>query len=136
MSSQYAEAKLSDDLISSLDPPLELNPLFIDAIRVLLLNQEPEAISQPMAKVEESTRFSTGHCAIVAKDSVLMDHLIQLLFRCHRTKPHESTLRSLLGILSNLCRYDELLPAVFHAKESIVVMTEKLQMFRESEVRD
>ena len=64
-----------------------------------------------------------------------MDDLIRHLYRCNRTKPHEQTLRSLLGILSNLCRYDELLPAVFQAQESIVVMTDKLQAFRESEVK-
>ena len=67
--------------------------------------------------------------------SPLIDTPISVV-RCNRSKPHEATLKSLLGVLSNVCRYSELLPAVFRAGDCIETLSEKLQMFRDTEVRD
>jgi hypothetical protein len=38
-------------------------------------------------------------------DSGILLELLQHLRRCNRSKPHEVTLHSLLGILTNMCRY-------------------------------
>ena len=35
-----------------------------------------------------------------------------------------------------MCRYSELLPAVFRAEDCIETLSEKLQMFRDTEVRE
>ena len=35
-----------------------------------------------------------------------------------------------------MCRYSELLPSVFRAEDCIETLSEKLQMFRDTEVRE
>ena len=88
-----------------------------------------------MQCVERFTSVSRSCCRLVAGDAQLMSELLQHLRRCNRTKPHESTLLALLGVLANLCRYPELLGAVFKTVDCVEVLSEKLQMFRDTEVR-
>ena len=113
-----------------------------EALGLLLAKKEPERVCAPMLRVAEFTAVSRDCCFAVAKPardgdgdgrSVVVE-LLQHLRRCNRSKPHEATLRSLLGILANMCRYAELLPAVFRADDCVETLSEKLQMFRDTEV--
>ena len=120
--------------VSKREPHRHIGALLRDSISIVMARKEPERVSQPMSRIEEYTSISRTCCFVVAKEPGVLTELVQHLSRCNRTKPHEATLNSLLGILSNLCRCDELLPDVFQARGGVVVLTEKLQTFRDFEV--
>jgi len=46
-------------------------------------------------------------------------------------RPHLDLLLSVLNVLHSICRHPSLVPAVFYAEDSICVLTERLQFFRD-----
>ncbi len=88
-----------------------------------------------MECVERFSKVSRNCCKVVAMDPCILSELLQYLRRCNRSRPHESTLNSLLGIMNNICRYPDLLPEVFKAEDCMEILSEKLQMFRDMLVR-
>ena len=125
---------LSATEVSKREPHRHIGALLRESVSIVMARKEPERVSQPMSRIEEYTSISRTCCFVVAKEPGVLTELVQHLSRCNRTKPHEATLNSLLGILSNLCRYDELLPDVFNTDLGIDVLTAMLKLFKDSEV--
>ncbi len=48
-------------------------------------------------------------------------------------RPHVDLLIAILAVLSNICRHEHLVPYVLSAPDSIVILSERLQFFRDSE---
>lgn len=71
---------------------------------------------------------------MVASDPAIVTELMNHLRRCNRSKPHAPALHALLAVLLNAARYAALLPPLFQSHDCLEILTEKLQMFRDTEV--
>ncbi|GAX74174.1 hypothetical protein CEUSTIGMA_g1623.t1 [Chlamydomonas eustigma] len=120
-------------LAAQKEPHKHIGVRMREALGVLLAKRETEKVCVPMLRVEEFTSVSRDCCKVVAEDSGIVKELLQHMRRCNRSKPHEGVLKSLLGILNNMCRYTDLLPSVFRAGDCMDILSEKLQMFRDTE---
>lgn len=60
--------------------------------------------------------------------------LLMFMRSCNRSKPHMEMLRHALAILHNICHWRDLLPAVLASPDCVAVLSERLQMFRDTEV--
>lgn len=116
-------------------PQKQIGVRLREALGVLLARKEPEQIAQPMQRVEEFTAVSRDCCRVVASDPRILVELLRLLRRCNRSKPHEAATHTLLGVLGNVCRHQDLVERVFRAEGCLDALTEKLQMFRDTGVR-
>ncbi|MEW5314489.1 MAG: hypothetical protein WDW38_005985 [Sanguina aurantia] len=87
-----------------------------------------------VASIEMATRYSRPCCSLIASHGGV-SALLRFMRNCNRSKPHEPLLHGALAILANICRYDDMLPVVMGADDCMTILSERLQFFRDTEVR-
>ncbi|KAF5841190.1 hypothetical protein DUNSADRAFT_14021 [Dunaliella salina] len=82
--------------------------------------------------MELGTHYSRACCEIIAAEGGVSG-LMRLIRVLNRSKPHLDLLIGVLNVLNSICHHQFLVPAVFCAEDSIAVLTERLQFFRDQE---
>ncbi|WIA17341.1 hypothetical protein OEZ85_014204 [Tetradesmus obliquus] len=103
-----------------------------EALNVLLASKQCSQVITAVAAIEFSTRYSKA-CCVLMVDNGGVAALLEFMRSCNRSKPHMEMLGHALACLANICRWPDLLPGVLHAPDCIIVLSERLQMFRDTE---
>ncbi|GFR51021.1 hypothetical protein Agub_g13348 [Astrephomene gubernaculifera] len=100
-----------------------------------LLLRPNKNFSQIMAAIEvmyTATLYSRDCCKLIARNGGVAT-LLRFVRSCNRSKQHVDALTRSLAVLHNICRYDALVPDVFHAEDCLTGLSERLQLFRDTE---
>ncbi|KAG2492393.1 hypothetical protein HYH03_009339 [Edaphochlamys debaryana] len=82
--------------------------------------------------IDTATRYSRDCCRLIARSGGVAA-LLRFMRSLNRSRPHIEVLNRTLAVLANICRYDELIPDVFHSDDCLAVLSERLQFFRDTE---
>ena len=102
------------------------------ALEILLTHKKLTFVLNACENLEASTKLSTACCRRLVNAGAV-PILFQLIRSCNRSKPHMAVMCYALQILSHLSRCKETAAVVFSTKESIGLMAEILQMYRDKE---
>jgi len=114
---------------TQIDPPKALEPTPPHPLK-----QPPPQVITAVGAIEFSTRYSKECCTLIA-DSGGTPALLAFMRSCNRSKPHAEMLRLALAALHNVARWRDLVGLIVGAPECVAVLSERLQMFRDMEVR-
>eukprot|EP00198_Chlamydomonas_reinhardtii_P006104 XP_001695440.1 predicted protein [Chlamydomonas reinhardtii] len=104
-----------------------------EALELLLRNNKNLVqVMQAVQVIETATRYSRDCCKLIARNEGVTA-LLRFMRGLNRSKPHIDVLNRTLNVLLNICRYDDLLPDVYHSEECLTVLSERLQFFRDTE---
>ncbi|KAF8065931.1 Aspm [Scenedesmus sp. PABB004] len=103
-----------------------------EALDVLLASRQCSQVITAVAAIEFSTRYSRACCALMV-DAGGVAALLSFMASCNRSRPHVEMLGHALACLANIARWPELLPGVLTAPDCVMVLSERLQMFRDTE---
>ena len=114
------------------DPANTLAARTKSALEILLTHKQLTFVLRACEDLEAACKLSASCCQrLVNANAVPI--LFQLIRSCNRSKPHMAVLCYALQILSHLSCCEKTAPVVFSDKESIALMAEILQMYRDKE---
>ena len=102
-----------------------------DALKTLVNSKSLAEIMDAVCVLEVATRLSEACCTTFA-EATAPDNLFSLIQTCNRSLPHLKLLQSILLTLSNVARFDKLVPAMASLL-GVEVFLDLLQMFRDKE---
>jgi hypothetical protein len=105
-----------------------------EALSVLLASRTCAQVTQAVSAIEHSTRYSRACCELLLQeDSGGLAALLAFMRLCNRSAPHVAMLVSALGALHNVLRWRGLGERMLREPELVPVLSERLQMFRDTE---
>ena len=102
----------------------------VSALKILLTHKQLTFVLRACENLVVATKLSTGCCTRLV-DAKAVPILFQLVRSCNRSKPHMAVLVVALEIMLNLVKCADTNQYVFQEGESIGLMSELCQMYRD-----
>lgn len=112
-------------------PELRLGNRAMAALEVLLKSESLTEIMRAIGVLELATRVSEV-CCVAFAEARAPDVLFSLVRQCNRSLPHIELLHNVLLTMSNVARYDYLLPSM-SSIAGVEVYLDLVQMFRDKD---
>jgi abnormal spindle-like microcephaly-associated protein len=112
-------------------PNMKLGRRTRDALEVLVHSKSLAEIMDAVCVLEVATRLSEV-CCITFAEAKAPDILFFLIQTCNRSLPHLKLLQYILQTLTNVARFDKLVPAMA-SLSGVEVFLDLLQMFRDKD---
>uniref|UniRef100_A0A7S3XC02 Calponin-homology (CH) domain-containing protein n=1 Tax=Picocystis salinarum TaxID=88271 RepID=A0A7S3XC02_9CHLO len=115
-----------------LDPSLSIHAKARVALSMLLNSDCLVEATKDCASLDKATMYFPDCCRWMV-DSGGLDKLFQLIRACNRSKPHKRVLSSSLHIVYNMCHLPDIQQEVFDVEDSVNILIEVLQIYRDME---
>ena len=115
---------------ANLDERLTLANRTSSALDILLTHKQLSFVLKACENLNVATRLSTKCCEKMVQEKAV-PVLFQLMRTCNRSKPHMAVLIHALKIISHLAKHRNTGDAVIKIPDSINMITELLQMYRD-----
>lgn len=115
-----------------LDPSLSIHAKARSALSMLLISDCLVEATKDCASLDKATMYFPDCCRWMVESGGL-DKLFQLIRACDRSKPHKRVLSSSLHIVYNMCHLPDIQQEVFEVEDSVNILIEVLQIYRDME---
>jgi abnormal spindle-like microcephaly-associated protein len=103
------------------------------ALEILLTHKQLTFVLRAVANLDTVTLLSRTCCEQLVKEQQAVPILMELIRSCNRSKPHMAVLSHTLNILLHLCAHKCTFEAVFATSETLSMLADLLQMYRDKD---
>jgi len=114
------------------DPSRSIHARARAALSMLLQSECLVEATVDCASLDKATMYFSDCCRWMV-DSGGLDKLFQLIRACDRSKPNRRVLSSSLHIVYNMCHLPDVQQEVFEVEDSVNILIEVLQIYRDME---